>query len=259
MNPCLPSLAKLTLTERSSPKKPKLSNLSAHFRWVGACGGWFDLPHFKQWQNVKGDLKAEFYSLVNRSENDKFSAGQYDCPYSGIDIDELMNHKRYSIEHVVPRSLINGGDPGRGEDDLFGWEPETRRMNATRSNLPLVLWPTPGLPVGRVEIDGDVTHFNPIEIHKARLARRWLYIRATYGLHEDLESPSDAQKKHAASIIELVKTKNVDYAEKRMAMLTTKYIKKVHGVSWQNALYDIDKAKQFLNDEDWISFVFHID
>ena len=256
----LPSLVNLSLSDTKRPK-PKLSHLSAHFRWINSCGGWFNLPHYKSWQSVKGDMKAEFYNLINLSENDKFSGGQYYCPYSGIDIDELMNHKRYSIEHVVPRSLINGGGPGRGEDDLFGWEFETRRMNATRSNLPLVLWPTPGLPVGRVEIDGDVTHFNPMEIHKARLARRWLYIRAVYGLHEDLESPSESQKKHADEIIAVVKTQYVGYAEKRMAVLTAQYVTRKYNVIWENALYnnDIDKANKFLNDDDWIRFVFQLD
>jgi hypothetical protein len=193
------------------------------------------------------------------SETDDLPTGQYECPYSGLDIDELLRTETWSIEHVIPRSLINAREPGQGENDLFGWEPETRRLNAMRSNLPLILWPTPDLPVGRVQVDGgDTQHYNPLEAHKPRLARRWMYIRATYGLDDDIAPPTMAQKQHSAEIVELVRNTPVGYAEARMAEFTSRYVYNTYGAVWENALYTADAA-QFLRDDNWLSFVFQSD
>jgi len=245
----------------SAPFRPRLRQIRAHMSWIRACGGWPNVPSFKKWRSLNGESKSQFYDIVNLSENDKFSNGQYNCPYSGMDIDKLLKRGIFSIEHVVPRSLINASAPGVGENDPFGWEPETRHMNSKRSNLPLVLWPTPAeIPVvGRVRIDGDVEHFNPLEGHKARLARRWMYVRATYGLYETIEPPTDAQKQNADAIIEMVKTTSAGYAEARMARLTTRYVHETYHSTWTNPLYEKDAALQFLNDDDWKCFVFQLD
>ena len=54
-----------------------------------------------------------------------------------------------------------------------------------------------------VTMNGE-KHYNPPEEHKDRLARRWIYIRATYAFANVLASPSIAQVKHADAIFKLV-------------------------------------------------------
>jgi hypothetical protein len=85
-----------------------------------------------------------------------------------------------------------------------------------------------------------------------------MYIRATYGLDDDIAPPTMAQKQHSAGIVELVRNTPVPYAEARMAEFTSRYVYNTYGSVWGNALYTADAA-QFLRDENWLSFVFQSD
>lgn len=226
--------------------------------WLRACGdGNLRPPDFESWRLLRSTEKAEFYKLVDLSENDRFSKGNYMLPYTRAkDIDALLSDRQWSVEHVLPRSKVNGHSPGSAENDVFGWEPAYRGTNSSRSNLPLVLWPMPDTNVGRVDIDGE-THFNPLEAHKARLARRWLYLRATYANVDVIEPPSKAQSTQRDAIIELVKSTRLEYAELRLGGLLSQFVLKKYGRRWRNPLYDKDLADKFLGSEEWIVTVFN--
>ena len=218
---------------------PNLSQLSigcggyedeAAREWLKLCGG--TRPTWKRWGNTRE--KKAFRVMADRSENDRFSAGQYTLPYSLDDIDKMIRDETWSIEHILPRSLVNGKLPGAAEDDLFSFDVAHRTLNAVRSNLPLVLWPN-DLRVGVVSIDG-VKHFNPPAENRDRLGRRWLYARATYSTIDFLAPPSAAQRKHADEIIELVRASPLSYAEERFHLILEEYVRAAYYVDWGNPL-----------------------
>jgi hypothetical protein len=185
MSLLLPDLGNLSIGCYASPTKRTL----AWEAWMKACtdgNGIGSRPDVKAWKKTRAKDKQTFYNLIDRSENDRFSMGQYNTPYTGQDIDIIMQNRSWSIEHTLPRSFVNGRSPGEAEDDWLGWDVADRRANSTRSNLPLVLWKTPDLKVGKVDINGEI-HFNPIDDFKARLARRWLFLRATYSEIDDID------------------------------------------------------------------------
>jgi hypothetical protein len=132
--------------------------------------------------------------------------GAHVSVYKEMTIELVVELRQWSVEHVVARSRVNGSAPGDGEDDPVGWEEATRAANSRRSNHPLVLWSFPGnsLPLSDlVSIEG-VTHYVPPANQRARLARKWAFVRATYPY--EVAPPSDAQIKHAAKIFALMKT-----------------------------------------------------
>jgi hypothetical protein len=254
--------AKTQSTSDVSPYKPTLRQLEAYFAWIKACGGWENKPDFPAWDGLSSTAKMRFHKTVDRSENDRFSGGQYDGPYSGFDIDVILrtqnNSKKWSIEHVLPRSKVNGRNTGKAENDWFGWDVATRGRNSQRGNLPLVLWPTPSLSIGVVNFDGE-KHYNPLEEHKARLARRWIYSRATYGLDDSLAPPSDAQRKHAREIGALCSSASLSYAEKRLHSFLTTRVEQELGKDWKNPLNTSpEHRKLFLDNEEFLGFVFQL-
>jgi len=249
----LPNLSALSIGCYAPPDEYQI----AWERWIGACtaGTGYDArPDFKRWKSVKGKEKHEFYELINRSENDRFSAGQYEGPYTGDDIDVIMQNEKWSIEHVLPRSLVNGRDAGEAEEDWLGWDVANRDANSDRSNLPLVLWPTPDLPTGRVRV-GGVAHYNPLEAHKARLARKWLFLRATYFQVDYLDPPSAAQKIHALETIKNVRSVRIGYAESRFQVFLQEYVAERFKTTWKNPLYGAN-PELFLDNEEWRALVF---
>jgi len=216
----LPSLSLLSLRPTQRPAE----------EWRELCGG--QLPSFPKWGSTRA--KRRFRELVDKSENDKFSAGQYRLPYSNLDIDAVITDGTYSVEHILPRSMVNGRRPGKAEDDWFAWDMAHRTENSRRSNLPLCLWPNL-FKTGRVFIKGQL-HFNPPDTHRDRLARRWLYARLTYAEIDTLDDPSQAQCEHADEIVELVRTSKMGFAERR---LHASLIESVGG-RWRNPLCEPD-------------------
>jgi hypothetical protein len=232
---CLPDLSKLSIAD--AEKRDDAEDRHALVReWHALCGS--RLPSWVRFGS-SAEKKA-FRLLADRSENDRFSAGQYQLPYSGDDVDTMFRDRTWSIEHVLPRSLVNGRAPGAAEDDPFGWDVATRSMNSKRSNLPLVLWDAPAVPVGRVDI-GGVPHFNPLAEHRDRLARRWLYLRATYAEVDALDPPSAAQRAHADAIVALVARSRLSYAEGRLHGLLEERVKEKYGVEWSNPLCERER------------------
>ena len=193
----LPSLVNLSIGCGSySAKQDLLCDES--FRWLQACGG-KDHPEFKKWSSVRSKDKNAFHEIVQ-------SLGtEYRTSYTNSSVKTLRRDHNQSIEHILPRSFVNGRLSGAAENDPFGWASSHRTANSTRSNLPLVLWPAHGLQQGIVDVDSE-KHFNPPNEHKARLSRRWTYLRATYALIDDLALPSAAQVQHADAIFSLIAT-----------------------------------------------------
>jgi len=253
----LPSLSSLSIkddTVGATTQRPGLAGLRFYFRWIAACGGWDNTPVFTKWGS--SSEKRAFRGLVNKAENDRFSVGQYNGPYTNTDVDQLIDQKTYSVEHIIPRSMVNDRDPGRAEDDFFGWDLAHRDANSERSNLPLVLWNSKSLTEpGRSWVSGEL-HYNPLEEHKPRLARRWIYIRLTYYIDGDIDPPSEAQINHMHEITQMAKRQNPvqRYAEKRLHALLVQRCKEKYGVDWQNPLHD-DQRDALLDDPQIISIL----
>ena len=185
-------------------------------RWLKACGG-KEHPEFKKWRNVRSKDKNAFHEIVQSLGN------KYMTSYTNSSVKTLRERHKQSIEHILPRSFVNGRLSGAAENDPFSWASVDRNSNSTRSNLPLVLWPTFSLDEGIVEIGGE-KHFNPPADHRARLARRWVYVRATYALIDDLAPPSVAQVKNADAIFSLIATTTPSKEELELhAKLSEKY------------------------------------
>lgn len=234
----LPLLALRTGCDPSeSEEDEEDAESDTHARWLEACGG--HLPWFKEWKRVRKGKKT-FRELANASENDRFSLGQYVTPYSRYDIDRVLREKTWSIEHVLPRSFVNGRDPGRAEDDVFGWMVATRSGNATRSNLPLVLWELDPSEfwVGVVVLEDGVTYYNPPNESKPVLARKWLYERATYGEIDQLKRPSTAQFDNRSAISAMANS-NIGYAEERLHLMLSE-----RAGGWKNPLIERAAAKR---------------
>ena len=190
---------------------PDLSGLAVgetkeQFRaaWKAACG---TRPKFRRWASLRRG-SSKWTLLHNVAREADVEPENYVSAYERIDIDDIVKDgSLHSVEHVVPRSMINGRSPGDAEDDPLGWIEATPRANSRRGSLPLVLWPG--------SYDGRRQHFAPPESERARLARKWLFIRMTYANVDAIAPPSEAQIAHCRQIIELAKTWPIQGAERR--------------------------------------------
>ncbi|MDA9603624.1 hypothetical protein N9S30_00550 [bacterium] len=190
--------------------------------WLQACGK--EHPPFKKWKSMRSKDKNAFHDIVQRL------GPRYTTSYTNSNVKDLRSRLHQSIEHIFPRSKVNADRPGVTEDDVFGWASVDRDANSMRSNLPLVLWPTKGLPEGIVDIDGEA-HYNPPNEHKARLARRWVYVRATYAFINVLASPSVAQQENADAIFKLI----ADTSPSPVELALHQELSKKYG-GWRNPL-----------------------
>ena len=190
----LPSLSALSLTQ--TPR-------SIADEWRAACG---TRPTFKSWARLKGKHKRRLlHQVAIDCDDDTGPNGRYITAYERKGIDDVMQQRVWSVEHVLPRSKVNGHAPGDAENDPLGWTEATRNANSRRSNHPLVLWlfDNGSLPVSDfVTIEG-VRHFVPPQDQRARLARKWAFTRATYP--DEVAPPSAAQLKNAANICAMIK------------------------------------------------------
>lgn len=222
----LPDLGSLKLTE---------SEQNFRDAWKAACG---PRPDFEPWDFLGGSGKWEL--LHNIARDADTDAGPYLTPYNRVDVDVVLaDGHLHSVEHVVPRSMINGGEPGIAEDDPLGWAVATRTANARRSNLPLVLWPG--------AYDGPEHHFSPPESMRAFLARKWLFIRVTYGNVDSIQPPSDAQHAHRKAILKLAKSYPLHASERRFsALFADRY-------DYQNPLLQPDADRWY--DSPWLEAI----
>ncbi len=150
----------------------------------------------KSWKSFDAqDKRRLVHRVAQRAQTDK---DDYLTPYLQVDIDDLLEQRRWSVEHVVPRSKCQ-----LAEGDAWNFIEADRRENSTRSNLPLKLWPDDKeqLQLSKFQTWSGVRHYAPPSAQRARLARKWLYTRATY----ECAPMSRAQREHLPAIIALAK------------------------------------------------------
>ena len=181
-----------------------------------------------------------------QADNDEADDGDYLSAYLQMDIDDVVAKRVWSVEHVVPRSHINGRQPGLAEDDPNGWIVATRRSNSRRGNLPLVLWMTDPLIPNSIALISGEAHFVPPVEQRAELARKWLFLRATY---EGIQQPSRAQRLHAMDIIELARHAPVQPAHWKVNAI----YRRTYG--WANPLLE-EGAGRFYSSQEWRRSVF---
>lgn len=189
------------------------------------------------------------HSVAADADDDVAVDGDYLTAYEQLDIDEVMERRIYSVEHVVPRSHIDGRLPSVGEDDPVGWIEATRDANSRRSNYPLYLWESPdgsiALANTTVRVDGE-WHWVPPIAQRARLARKWMFVRATY---EGIQAPSKAQTRRAAQIVALAQHFPIQPAERRV----NEHFRDT--LEWANPLIEADAARWY-GDVAWRARVF---
>ena len=231
--------------------RPNLSSLSLNpglrDRWLQACG---TRPNFKPWKSMRGKDKYRLlHGVAAKADDDVELDGEYLSAYEQVDIDDILARNKWSVEHVVPRSHIHGRDPGPGENDPVGWIEATRAANSRRSNYPLYLWPDPdgtlALPNTLVTVDNELHYVPPLE-QRGRLARKWLFIRATY---MGIAPPSKAQKLRASQIVALAQHDPIHPAERRV----NEHYRKELG--WANPLIE-DDAERWYESVEWRAFMF---
>jgi len=230
---------------------PDLSQLSlksgVRDEWLKACG---TRPDFKSWKNMRGkDKRILLHDYASRADDDAEPDGDYLSAYEQMDIDDILARNKWSVEHVVPRSHIYGSKPGPGENDPIGWIEATRAANSRRSNHPLYLWTDPnGMlapPNTLVRVDNELHYVPPAE-QRGRLARKWLFIRATY---KGIQRPTAAQRNRSAEIVALAQHDPIHPAERRV---NEDYRRRL---GWANPLLE-DGANRWYENAEWRALVF---
>lgn len=172
--------------------------------WRSACGP--KRPNWTPWGRLRSKAKHELlHDVAQACSNSSGRDDVYVDAYDEMDIALIIELEEWSVEHVVARSKINGREPGDGEDDPLGWIEASRKTNSRRSNHPLVLWPLPAnsIPLGDFITLYGVRHYVPPEAQRARLARKWAFVRATYP--DEVSAVSTAQSKNMPLILSMMK------------------------------------------------------
>ena len=125
------------------------------------------LPPLPTWGSMDADDKYDYlYALALGIEG-------YTAPYTGKSVSTLRRTHQHSVEHVLPRSFFKDPKGAVGPRDPNGWVVADRTANSTRGNAPLTLWP-------RINPSVALRHYRPPFDQRARLARKWLYMRYQY-------------------------------------------------------------------------------
>ena len=178
----------------------------ARAKWFAAIQKtWATSKSWKQF--TSRDKRRLVHQVAQRAQTDY---DDYVTPYLQTDIDDVLAQRRWSVEHVVPRSRCQ-----MAEGDPWNFVEADRRENSVRSSLPLKLWPDEPnqLPTSKFQSFNGERHYAPPPGQRARLARKWLYTRATYGC----TPMSRAQKAHLPKIIALSKHSPPDTIEINVA------------------------------------------
>ena len=216
-----PSLASLGATlPTGGNARPSVQELRKD--WWAACGSRNGPPTWPEWESVGGRGKQQsLHQLAESAASEVGKSGPTPLsPYDRTPIAELATDRAArSVEHVLPRSRVNGSAGGRAENDPNAWVVASRTANASRGNLPLVLWDHPDMKTvdsKRVFINGE-PHYCPPLVSRARLARVWVYTRATYGSIDSIDSPSAAQRENWDNIMSIMQNNPPDKYEVSLA------------------------------------------
>lgn len=220
-----------------------------HEAWLRACARGeattlqATVGSLPAWHNMDADDKAR---LLHRLA---LNIDGYRTPYTHSQVAVLRREHQASVEHVVPRSHFKDPKTALGPRDPNGWVVAAQRANSARGNSPLTLWP-------RIDQSIALGHYRPPFEERARLARKWLYMRYTYSDGLDLEThpPSKAQIVKAALIAAWVRDNPPDEAEMLMNDA-------VHAeLGWSNPLLDRDEAvrNRFLDSPEFRTRAFRV-
>ena len=100
----------------------------------------------------------------------------------------------------------------------------------------------------RLHTDGVLHYVPPLE-QRARLARKWLFIRATYA--DEVDAPTSAQRAHSHDIVALAKHFPIQPAEQRV---NDEYR---NTLSWANPLLEANSDRWYQSTA-WRALVFAV-
>ena len=223
-------------------------------RWLVACGHHGQIPNLKSWNSMGAKDKWE---LVHSVAND---ADGYVTPYLELPIAVVLEDGTRTVEHVLPRITVNGKHGGKAENDYNGFAVAEERANARRGSLQLLLWPIGSelkqegtsftVPISgyTVYLQGE-KHFVPPLSQRARLARKWLFLRACYSTEDSISPPSAAQIANKNLIISMCKTQPVfEYEREVNQTYRERY-------GWANPLLE-DGAHTWYDSQAWRKLCF---
>lgn len=224
-------------------------------QWECACGDGAPRPQFKPWSKFsREDENEALYEHALQADSQDGDA-PYLTAYELRRLKSVLEAEAFedkeSVQRVMPPSFLNGNDPHVGEGDPNGLIVATRSANSRRSNHPLYLWPNPPnkIPISDFVQFHGVKHYVVPEVHKARIARKWLYMRATYARTGIVEPPSEAQSEHINSIVALVKHSPPSKVEK----LVDQQIREKY--KWSNPLIHCENADVWFDNPAWRNLV----
>jgi hypothetical protein len=192
--------------------------------WQRACSrGNADvraLPALPTWPSMDADDKYDYlYAPALGIEG-------YTTPYTGKRVATLLRTHQKSVEHVLPKSFFKDPKHAVGPRDPNGWVVADHTANSARGAKPLTLWP-------RTNPSVALRHYRPPFDQRARLARKWLYMRYQY--RDELDPahlPSKPQRLKRALIFAWVRMNAP--SEEEMEMNDAIHEK----LGWSNPLLD---------------------
>lgn len=200
-----------------SPQLRDLPALSTRDRWLVSCGNLGKLPNLQSWNSMRAKHKWELLHGVASG------ADGYVTPYLQLPVEDVIHDGTRTVEHVLPRNAVNAREGGKAENDFNGFVVAERGANSSRGSRPLLLWPleselwqegdSVSVPLTgyALDIQGE-RHFVPPLSQRARLARKWLFLRACYSVEDSIDPPSAAQTHNKNLIIAWCKSQPIyDY------------------------------------------------
>jgi endonuclease I len=185
------------------------------------------------------DKRRLLHDVARRAQTEE---QEYYTPYREMSIKKVTEKRVWSVEHVVPRSKCQ-----MAQGDPWNFVEAVRSENSARSNLPLKLWPDASnqLSISKFQTWMGEQHYAPPPHQRARLARKWLYTRATYGCMQ----MSEAQREHLPAIIALARHTPPDVVEVNVA----KQLEAITGT--RNPLILDNNPERWYDDVAWRSLV----
>lgn len=206
--------------------------------WFSATGKTWKTS--RSWKGFDAqDKRRLLHDVARRAQTEE---DDYYTPYREMSMNKVTEKRVWSVEHVVPRSLCQ-----MAQGDPWNFIEAVRSENSARSNLPLKLWPdgSDQLSISKFQTWSGEKHYAPPPHQRARLARKWLYTRATYGCLP----MSNAQREHLSEIIALARHTPPDVIEVNVA----KQLETLTGT--RNPLILDNKPERWYDNVSWRALV----
>lgn len=178
-------------------------------RWNAAVG--VPIVARKDWHRWSASDKRRLVHDVAR--NAQGARDNFVTVYEEKALEDVFVYEEWSVEHVVPQSKCPSA-----QGDVLNMTEATRSANSRRGNLPLVLWREDNGPTrddAEFRTFDGIRHFAPPPQQRARLARKWLCVRASHACAAPM---STMQHRMLREIIAVAKTHPPSAVEVRVAM-----------------------------------------